>query len=135
MNYKFTWIDKDSGQRLRSWVRTLPTQIGRGIFTDICIDSGSISRRHCEFTENKNGELVVADLNSKNGVMIDGKLVNEAVVPPGAEIRIGLVTVQVEPTDEPVNREAEAAQFGQQHADETQAVRMITPQDDRYEID
>lgn len=135
MNYKFTWIDKESGQQLRSWVRTLPTQIGRGIFTDICIESGSISRRHCEFSENENDELVVSDMNSKNGVMIDGKRVTESVVPPGAEIRIGLVSIQVEPTDEPVDREAEAAQSSQQHADETQAVKMIAPIDDRYEIE
>ena len=106
---------------LRSWVRTPPAKVGRGIFADICIENGSISRRHCEFLLNSSGALIVRDLGSKNGVVIDDRRVEEALVLPGTEVRIGLVTLRVEETDEPIDRFGNEQQQHPTHGDETHA--------------
>jgi pSer/pThr/pTyr-binding forkhead associated (FHA) protein len=133
MNYKFFWVDNETGQVLRTWVRTPPIKVGRGIFADICIDSPSISRRHCEFFLDPHGTLIVHDLGSKNGVLIDGKRVTRGVITPESEIRIGLIKLRVEMTEEEIDDDR-AQPKSRTHGDETQRVEMHPAEDDRYEI-
>ena len=54
--------------------------------TDVIIDQRFMSRRHLELIKDKNDRLYVVDLNSKNGVFVNGKK-----IVPGkkTEIRIG----------------------------------------------
>ncbi|MFT4187458.1 MAG: DUF3662 and FHA domain-containing protein [Aeromicrobium sp.] len=76
--------------------------IGRGSESDLRIDDPGISRRHCEITLHDTGESVrvdVTDLDSTNGVVLNGRRVSTAPVPDGSEIRLGNTTIMVRLTE------------------------------------
>lgn len=123
MNYKFSLLDSGSGRPCAHWVLRPPVTVGRCPSADITINDPSISRRHCQFTLNSDGALLVRDLGSKNGVYVDQKRVDKAIVRPGVIVQIGAVELRPEWTDEvPVDREAgiEVIDLG-----ETQPMRTI----------
>jgi pSer/pThr/pTyr-binding forkhead associated (FHA) protein len=66
--------------------------IGRSFQAHICIDSSLISRRHIAVRRN-GPEYVLADLESKNGMFLNGVKVNSAVLRQGDTIQIGDVVL------------------------------------------
>jgi Inner membrane component of T3SS, cytoplasmic domain len=54
-----------------------------------------VSRLHAQLLR-KDGQWVLRDLDSKNGVWLDGARCSEATIEPGAEIRIGRITLIAE---------------------------------------
>lgn len=69
--------------------------IGRHPECDIHIDSRKISRRHCCIAQVQD-YLVVRDLDSTNGVRINGVRVQEGKLRPGDELSIGNHRYRVE---------------------------------------
>jgi pSer/pThr/pTyr-binding forkhead associated (FHA) protein len=65
--------------------------LGRRHDCDLRIPLMSVSRRHCQINLD-NGSIKVRDLNSVNGTIINGEVVNESVVKAGDEIKIGPLT-------------------------------------------
>jgi hypothetical protein len=66
--------------------------VGRGNDADLRVNDPGVSRRHVEFrvTDDTDGPRVsVHDLGSTNGVLVNGRRVEEATLADGAEIRIG----------------------------------------------
>ena len=66
--------------------------VGRGNDADLRVNDPGVSRRHAEFrvTEDIDGPRVsVHDLGSTNGVLVNGRRVEDATLTDGAEIRIG----------------------------------------------
>src|SRR6185312_12182930 len=61
--------------------------IGRDPDADIPLTDTLVSRRHASITVGDTAEI--ADLNSANGVEIDGRAVVRAAVTPSTRIRIG----------------------------------------------
>jgi predicted component of type VI protein secretion system len=88
---------------LRGRSATTALKLGDGVTTagrhDDCqlrIKSSEVSRRHCQFFE-KNGLLLVKDLGSSNGTMLNGKKIEgQRVLEPGDELTIGPVKLRVE---------------------------------------
>lgn len=68
--------------------------LGRHPECDIQIDSRKISRRHCCIAQ-VNDYLVVRDLDSTNGIRINGVRVVEGTLRPGDELTIGSHRYQV----------------------------------------
>ena len=62
--------------------------VGRRESCDICMQFPNISGRHCELTF-RNGYWYVRDLNSTNGVKVNGVRVNDKLLHPGDELSIG----------------------------------------------
>lgn len=62
--------------------------LGRHPECDIQIDSRKVSRRHCCIAQ-VNDYLVVRDLDSTNGIRINGTRVQEGQLRPGDELTIG----------------------------------------------
>src|SRR5512145_2706949 len=62
--------------------------IGRDPSVDIQVPVNAVSRRHAEIVETGAG-WHVRDLGSRNGTLVDGIHVTEAVLEPLAELRIG----------------------------------------------
>jgi pSer/pThr/pTyr-binding forkhead associated (FHA) protein len=62
--------------------------IGRGLRSDIVLRDKFASRRHAriDFSEN---QIVVTDLKSGNGTLLDGKPITQAALLPGAILAIG----------------------------------------------
>ncbi len=73
----------------------LPSVIGRGREAGLTIAHPMISRRHCELFES-DGLLMVRDLGSLNGTLIDGRRVKEAPLPPDGEFTVGPLTFRAQ---------------------------------------
>ncbi len=80
-----------------------PLVLGRRESCDICLRFPNISGKHCELFF-KDGFWVIRDLNSTNGIKVDGELVapgGKKILRPGETIRIGKRDYKIEyqPTD------------------------------------
>jgi pSer/pThr/pTyr-binding forkhead associated (FHA) protein len=69
-----------------------PITIGRSPECDISLHDIQLSRRHCRLERTRQG-WVVSDLGSKNGTVIDGRVVTRHVLRAGEVIEIGRVKV------------------------------------------
>lgn len=62
------------GEGDKEYVLTKRTfTIGRAKSNDICISHEGLSRVHCQVEINSQGEIIITDLNSTNGVLIQGQ--------------------------------------------------------------
>jgi pSer/pThr/pTyr-binding forkhead associated (FHA) protein len=77
--------------------------VGRDSECDIQLDSRKVSRRHCCIAQ-VNDYLVVRDLNSTNGIRINGVRVVEGSLRAGDELTIGHHRYQVRWDSVPVER-------------------------------
>ena len=76
--------------------------IGRGNEADLKIDDPGISRRHAEIKVHQSGAettVTVVDLNSTNGVVLNGHKVATGVVTDGSEIRLGNTVIVIRMTE------------------------------------
>jgi DNA-binding winged helix-turn-helix (wHTH) protein len=74
-----------------NWVVDRQLTIGRGDECDIVIHDRQVSRFHAQIKYSENGDFVIADLNSKNGTMVNGETISKIVsLKDGDEIRIAL---------------------------------------------
>lgn len=62
--------------------------IGRDVGTLIQLEDSEVSRRHCQLSPVPDG-LRVIDMKSRNGTLVNGKRVSNAVVQDGGEIQVG----------------------------------------------
>src|SRR4051794_35436018 len=65
-------------------------RIGRAIENDVVLPDPAkgVSRFHAEL-RHEHGRIVLIDLNSQNGVWVDGRRVMREIVEPGAAVTIG----------------------------------------------
>jgi pSer/pThr/pTyr-binding forkhead associated (FHA) protein len=70
--------------------------IGRLPENKICISNMGISRRHSKIERDANNNLVLTDLNSLNGTLVNNKKTPKAILSPGDAITIGKYTVVFE---------------------------------------
>lgn len=63
--------------------------VGRGSDADLKVNDPGISRRHIEFRVSEDSGVSVHDLGSTNGVLVNGRRVQDATLTDGAVIRIG----------------------------------------------
>jgi pSer/pThr/pTyr-binding forkhead associated (FHA) protein len=66
--------------------------VGRGTDSDLRIDDPGISRNHAEI-RHQGGDVVIVDLGSTNGIVIDDERVEEARLRDGTRIVLGSTTV------------------------------------------
>lgn len=71
--------------------------IGRSSTCDIIIPDKDVSRNHAKVSV-KHGNVVVADLDSRNGTYIDGRVVKTSVLYPRQQIRFGSSEFRLELT-------------------------------------
>ena len=66
-----------------------PWIIGRSSSADLCLNDRWASRQHCELTV-EDGLLVVRDLDSTHGTLINDRPISKAVLQPGDRLGVGL---------------------------------------------
>jgi len=76
------------GERPVTHVLSRRTRIGRATGCELQIDSGSVSRHHALITVGPR-ESVIEDLNSTNGVLVNGRKVSRQVLCDGDAVTIG----------------------------------------------
>jgi hypothetical protein len=67
------------------------TRLGRGTETDIRVDDPGVSRQHAEIVLGT--DVIIRDLGSTNGTIVDGRPVTSQVLRDGAQIRLGTTTL------------------------------------------
>ncbi|MCP4607351.1 MAG: FHA domain-containing protein [Planctomycetes bacterium] len=78
------------------------TVIGRRHDCDLCIPLKTVSRKHCQFNQNKE-TISIRDLGSRSGTFLNGKRIDEAAVKAGDYIRIGPVIFGLQINGRPEN--------------------------------
>ncbi len=71
------------------------THVGRAAGNEIPLPYPSVSNRHCIFILSGT-DIVLRDLNSSNGTLVNGEAINEVMLRPGDEIQIGVVQMKFE---------------------------------------
>ena len=71
--------------------------IGRTARADFIVDAALISRIHCRLTADRSDQLVVEDLGSTNGTLVNGKRIERVVLRPGDRLTVGRVEFDVQP--------------------------------------
>jgi predicted component of type VI protein secretion system len=74
--------------------------IGRHLDCDVRIDSPKVSRRHC-CVATAYDRVLIRDLGSRNGVRVNGRLLEESRLQPGDELAIGPILFRLEDEEEP----------------------------------
>lgn len=80
------------------------TIIGRRQDCDLSIPLSVVSRKHCEICVEQN-KLMIRDLHSKNGTIINGQQVEEEHLNPGDQLTFGPVTFVVQINGIPAQEE------------------------------
>jgi len=110
MVYKLTLQNDVQGLGQKRWVFTPPAVAGRDPSSQLCMEHDSISRKHCQFSLNSDGALVVKDLESMNGTYVDDSRVQHTTLMPGQLIQIGALRLKIdfsgdeEPTPPPLKK-------------------------------
>lgn len=109
MYYKLVWLDGGTESARGEWNLIFPCIIGRSEEAGILLNDPSISRRHCKFSINAHEEMVVQDLESKNGLYVRDERVKTATIILGEKFQIGALTVKVEEIPNPLPESASRA--------------------------
>lgn len=74
--------------------------VGRGSANDLVLDDDSISRFHAVLKQEKNGEVLVADRGSTNGVLVNGEPISlETALGHGDVVKVGIYELRFESSD------------------------------------
>ena len=69
--------------------------IGRTTRADFIVDRALVSRVHCRLTADRSDQLVVEDLGSTNGILVNGRKVTRTVLRAGDRLTVGRVEFEV----------------------------------------
>jgi pSer/pThr/pTyr-binding forkhead associated (FHA) protein len=69
--------------------------VGRATRADFILDAALVSRVHCRLTADKSDQLIVEDLESTNGTIVNGRPVTRQVLKAGDVVTIGRVEFEV----------------------------------------
>ena len=83
------WLEMCDAQQTRHPVRITSLKIGRGQHNDLVLRNDSVSGNHCVINCSREKEWSVTDLNSGNGVVLNGSPVKQASLRHGDVIELG----------------------------------------------
>ena len=78
----------DKGQRVTVQLGSGPITIGRAEEADITIPGGNVSRVHSSIRQ-WDEDFIIKDLNSENGTLVNGKLIDICKLAVGDKITVG----------------------------------------------
>jgi len=80
--------------------------IGRDMECDIVLQHSNISRHHARIHQDPFGRWIIEDLNSQNGILIDGKSIKTQAILPKQKISIRPFTLSIsQEYDQPITAE------------------------------
>ncbi|MDB5791086.1 MAG: hypothetical protein JWQ80_1110 [Massilia sp.] len=89
----------------RHRVDALPIRIGRGYDNDYILDDAYAAPRHALVDAAPDGELVLRDLGTRNGMVYAGRRSDRVVLDGNTVVRLGHTTLRVRAADFPVPQE------------------------------
>lgn len=94
MNITLVHLKKE-GQAKSFTVSSSVITIGRRHDCDLVVPLSVVSRKHCELYVD-HGKLMIRDLNSKNGTLVNGYKVEEKPISAGDQIIVGPIALLVQ---------------------------------------
>jgi len=88
-------VNPDQVVRREILLRKGKYRIGRDPMNDIELDDSAVSFEHCELEISELG-VTIRDLQSTNGVAVDGKRAESTVLQSGQTVRLGRTSIRVE---------------------------------------
>ncbi len=76
-------------------LESLPVTLGRGADADVRVLDQCASRLHCRILQVEN-QLVVQDLGSTLGTLVNGQPIEEAPLNPGDKLTVGISTFSID---------------------------------------
>jgi len=70
--------------------------VGRTSVADFILDAALVSRVHCRLTADRSDQLIVEDLESTNGTLVNGKRIGRTILKTGDVLTVGRVDLTVE---------------------------------------
>lgn len=95
------WILQTNGEKRitlripRGAVKTL----GRTARADFIVSAALVSRLHCRLTADRSDQLVVEDLDSTNGTIVNGRRVKRSVLRAGDRLKVGRMEFVIQARD------------------------------------
>jgi sRNA-binding protein len=83
------WLEMCDAQQTRHPVRIPSLKIGRGQHNDFVLRNDSVSGNHCVLNCTRDGQWSVTDLNSGNGVIVNGERIQQAELHHGDTVELG----------------------------------------------
>ena len=71
--------------------------VGRTSRADFILEAPLVSRLHCRLTADDSDQLIVEDLESTNGTLVNGERISRAVLRTGDTLTVGRVSFAVLP--------------------------------------
>ncbi len=94
------YVIMDDGTDTRHVIDKTPWRIGRGRNNDLVIADHSVSRLHAEIRSNDEGQLLLKDLESLNGVFVNDNRVDTIQLREGDDVDIGDIRMRFTLHDE-----------------------------------
>jgi ABC transport system ATP-binding/permease protein len=69
--------------------------IGRAVQADFIVDAALMSRVHCRLTASDSNELIVQDLDSTNGILVNGERIDRTALKVGDVLTVGRIEFRV----------------------------------------
>lgn len=92
--YKLTIISgPDSGRSF--FIRSGKQTLGRQPACDFVLIDEQVSRRHCQLEE-KQEKILITDLGSSNGTLVNGKKIERCFLNPGERFQVGRTVLELE---------------------------------------
>lgn len=94
------WIIQETGSEAPVIFRLPPGSIrtlGRTARADFILDAALVSRLHCRLTADRSDQLIVEDLGSTNGTLVNGQRVDRQILRAGDRLTVGRVEFEVTP--------------------------------------
>lgn len=88
------WLEFLDGNQTREPIRSRATRIGRYSDNDIVLKNTSVHRQHAVIREDQGGGLVIVDMDTTNGVYVNGERVKSAKLKQGDVIELGEVRMR-----------------------------------------
>ena len=95
MHFKLTLQNHVEGLTTGTWSFTVPAVVGREPGVEVCIEHDSISRKHCQFSQNFEGALVIKDLQSMNGTYVNDSRIQQKTLTPSDTIQVGALRFEI----------------------------------------
>lgn len=92
------WILQANGAAAPMTIRLAPGSVktlGRTARADFIVDAALVSRLHCRLTADASDQLIVEDLGSTNGTLVNGRKIERGVLRPGDRLTVGRVEFRV----------------------------------------
>jgi pSer/pThr/pTyr-binding forkhead associated (FHA) protein len=97
------YLEDDSGRRY--FLENPPVAIGRDDLNAVCLQSDMrVSRRHAELSARED-QWILEDLGSKNGTIVNGRVVHRHPLKDGDKIQIGNSHLRFAAAEDPLSTE------------------------------